>query len=81
MEVTPSPAATRIFGVVHAEVCLVGVLCGSLEYEKPILGSGFSFTCSAAFAVLGDFRRVGGKGFTASAPVAALCTCSSMQVD
>ena len=46
----------------HADLCLVGVLCGSFVYEKPILGSGLEvFVCKTAL-IFGDFLRFGAFG-------------------
>ena len=65
----------------HAEVCLVGVLCGSFEYENPILGSGFElFVCETAL-VLGDFLRLGAFGVKSSCVWISVCTCSCKQVE
>ena len=65
----------------HADVCLVGVLCGSFVYEKPILGSGFEiFDCGTAL-VLGDFLRFGALGVMPSCVWTSVCTCSCKQVE
>ena len=60
-----------MFSVRGNVVCLVGVLCGSFLYEKPILGSGFETCCICILAgdselVFGDFRRIGTFGVISS---------------
>ena len=64
----------------HADICLVGVLCGSFVYENPILGSCFKIIVCEDWTTLvfGDFLRVGALGVES---LTSVCICSYKQVD